>query len=67
MKSLQMELPDKLVEELDALVQGGWFRNEEEAVRAAVAEFVRRHRFELIEKHHREDIAWALQNKGRKE
>jgi len=57
MKSLHIELPDKLAEELEALVRGGWFPSEEEAVRAALVEFVRRHRFELLEKRQREDIA----------
>lgn len=67
MKSLQMELPDKIAGALDNLVQAGWFRNEEEAVRAAVTEFLRRHRVDLIEKQQREDIAWALGHKGQRE
>ncbi|MBM4035008.1 MAG: CopG family transcriptional regulator [Planctomycetes bacterium] len=67
MKSLQMELPDKIAGALDTLVQAGWFHSEEEAVRAAIADFIRRHRFDLIEKQQREDIAWALRHKGRRE
>jgi Arc/MetJ-type ribon-helix-helix transcriptional regulator len=67
MKSLQVELPEKLSKELEALVRGGWFRSEEEIVRAALVEFIRRHRFELLEKYQREDIAWALQHKGAEE
>ena len=63
MKSVQVELPDKLAAELDALVQAGWFRSQEELVRMALVEFVRRHRFELLERFQREDIAWALQQK----
>lgn len=64
MKSIQVELPDKLVEELNAMITAGWFSNEAEAVRLAVLEFVRRHRLELLERFHREDIAWALKQKG---
>jgi Arc/MetJ-type ribon-helix-helix transcriptional regulator len=64
MKSLQVELPDKLAGEVEALVQTGWFRSEDELVRLALAEFVRRHRFELQEQFQREDIVWALQQKG---
>jgi len=64
MKSVQVELPDKLADELDLLVKAGWFRSEGEAVRLALVEFVRRHRFELLERFQREDIAWALQQKG---
>lgn len=63
MKSLQIELPDKLAAELKLLVEAGWFRNEEEAVRMALLEFVRRHRADLLERFQREDIAWALEHK----
>ena len=65
MRSLQVELPEKLAEQLDALVRGGWFQSEGEVVRAALVEFVRRYRFELLEKHQRQDIAWALRQKGK--
>lgn len=64
MKVLQVELPDKVAEGLHALVKGGWFRDEEEAVRAALGQFVRIHRFELLERQQREDIAWALRQKA---
>jgi Arc/MetJ-type ribon-helix-helix transcriptional regulator len=64
MRSLQVELPDKLAGELEALVRSGWFRSEDELVRLALVEFVHRHRFELLEQFQREDIAWALQQKG---
>lgn len=64
MKSMQIELPDKLAQELDAMVKAGWFRNEAEVVRWALLEFVRRHRLELLERFQQEDIAWALKQKG---
>lgn len=61
-KSRQVDLPDKLADELKLLVEAGWFQSQEEAVRVALLEFVRRHRAELIERFQREDIAWALQH-----
>lgn len=64
MKSIHIELPDKLIQELDAMVKAGWFSNESEVVRLAVLEFVRRHRLELLERFQREDIDWALKQKG---
>ena len=64
MKSMHVELPDKLADELNLLVQAGWFRDEEEAVRLALTEFVRRNRAELLERFQREDIAWALRQRG---
>jgi Arc/MetJ-type ribon-helix-helix transcriptional regulator len=63
MKTLHIEMPDKLAQELDAVVQAGWFSHEAEVVRLALWEFIRRHRLELIERFQHEDIAWALQQK----
>ncbi len=64
MKSIQVELPEKVAQEIDAMVQEGWFKNEAEAVRLALLEFVRRHHLELLERFQREDIAWATRQKG---
>ena len=63
MKSVQLSLPDPLMTEVDGLVHAGWFRSNSELVRAAVIEFVRRHRFALTERFQREDIDWALKQK----
>ena len=63
MKSVQVELPDKLAEEINSLVKAGWFQSEAEVVRLALVEFMRRHRLELMERFQREDIAWALRQK----
>jgi Arc/MetJ-type ribon-helix-helix transcriptional regulator len=65
MKSIKVELPDKLARELNAMVKAGWFSDEAEAMRSAVREFVRRNRLELLERFQREDIAWALKQKGK--
>lgn len=64
MKSLNVDLPDKVAEELSRLVQSGWFRSEAEAVRMALLEFLSNQRARLEEKFQREDIDWALQQKG---
>lgn len=63
MKSVTVELPDRLADELEAAVKSGWFHTEGEAVRLALLEFFRRHPGELTEQFQREDIAWALQQK----
>ena len=63
MKSIQIELPEKLAHELDMLVQEGWFHSAEEAIRFALLEFLRQHRLELLEQFQREDITWALREK----
>lgn len=63
MRSLQLALPERLMTEVDEVVHEGWFRNNNELVRAAVIEFMRRHRFALTEQFQREDIVWALKQK----
>ena len=60
MQSIQIELPEKVSQELDFMVKEGWFNSVTEVVRLALLEFIRRHRFELLERFQREDIAWAL-------
>ncbi|OGP83086.1 MAG: hypothetical protein A2Z08_11810 [Deltaproteobacteria bacterium RBG_16_54_11] len=66
MKSVRVELPDKLAAELDILVKKGWFQNQDEVVRVALGDFIHRYRFELLERFQREDIAWAIQQKTAK-
>jgi Arc/MetJ-type ribon-helix-helix transcriptional regulator len=63
MKALHLELPDKVATELDKMVRAGWFRSEDELVRLAVVEFLRRCRPELTERFQRDDITWALREK----
>jgi Arc/MetJ-type ribon-helix-helix transcriptional regulator len=60
LKTLALEVPDRLAQELENLVQAGWFTNEEEVVRLALTEFLRRNKLRLQEEHQLEDIRWAL-------
>jgi Arc/MetJ-type ribon-helix-helix transcriptional regulator len=59
MKTLSIDLPDKLAAEIGAYVKTGLFRSESDAVLAAMSEFVRRNRVDLMERFAREDIEWA--------
>jgi Arc/MetJ-type ribon-helix-helix transcriptional regulator len=63
MRSVIIELPDQLAEELDSVVQSGWFDDESDAVRQALREFLSRQRRKLEEQFQRGDIAWALNSK----
>lgn len=63
MKTLEIEVPDSVAEQLRELVDTGWFANENEIGRLALVEFLNRHRFQLQERFQREDIAWALSQK----
>ena len=60
MKTICVELNDKLAAELDNVVGKGLFQNEEEAIRFALIAFIENQRPELIERFQRDDIAWAL-------
>ncbi len=60
MKSLNVELPDKVADDIALLVRDGWFHSESELVRAALVEFLRTRQAELQERFQREDIAWAV-------
>ncbi len=60
MKTLKLEVTDKLAEQIERLVQAGWFASGEELARLALSEFLSHHRFELQEQFQRDDIRWAL-------
>lgn len=60
MKTLEIDLPDTLADQLRGLVDEGWFTTENEIGRLALVGFLNRHRFDLQERFQREDIAWAL-------
>lgn len=60
MKTLKLEVPERLAEAMEGLVRDGWFADESEIVRQALAAFVNRHHFQLQEEFQREDIRWAL-------
>ena len=64
MKTIHVELPDKLAAELEAYVRAGWFGSEGDVIRAALADFVRHHRLELLERFMRDDIEWAVKPKS---
>jgi Arc/MetJ-type ribon-helix-helix transcriptional regulator len=61
MKSALIELPEKLSAEITALVEAGFFHDEQELIRRAIEEFVRRHHLALTEHFQMEDIEWVRQ------
>jgi Arc/MetJ-type ribon-helix-helix transcriptional regulator len=63
MKTIQVDIPEKLVNEIEEYVKEGWFNNEGELMREALREFIRHHRPMLMEKYMEEDIEWALKVK----
>ena len=63
MQTVQIAMPDKLVAEVDHLVDKGWFADRSEVMHLALAEFVHRYRYSLIEQFQEADTNWALQHK----
>lgn len=63
MKMIQVEITDKLADELDAMLLEGWFQTREEAVRFAILQLVESQKLALQERFQREDIEWALGQK----
>ena len=66
MKQVQIELPEKMADQIEALVRGGWFHDEHELIRTALAAFLQDHQLELTERYQREDIDWAVQQRTAK-
>jgi Arc/MetJ-type ribon-helix-helix transcriptional regulator len=60
MKSLRVKIPDRLYEQMEELVQQGWFRSQEDIIDDALRRFLESHRPELMEQYMRDDIAWGL-------
>ena len=60
MKTLSIAVPDHLAERINDYVKVGFFLSEPDVVLAAMSEFVRRNRIDLMERFAREDIEWAI-------
>jgi Arc/MetJ-type ribon-helix-helix transcriptional regulator len=63
MKTIRVEINDKLAAELDALLRDGFFNTEEEAIRFALIRLIESHEAVLTERFQRDDISWALKQK----
>jgi metal-responsive CopG/Arc/MetJ family transcriptional regulator len=60
MKTVNVDIPEKLGTEIEKYIKDGWFSNESELMREALREFIRHHRPMLMEKFMEEDIEWIL-------
>jgi len=64
MKTLQIDLPEQLAEEVEKAVRSGWFHDSSEVVREALRAFIASRQFEILEQQQLEDVAWALREKA---
>jgi Arc/MetJ-type ribon-helix-helix transcriptional regulator len=60
MKTITLECPDRLHEQLSNLVTAGWFKSPEEAVMEALRRYLSLHSVELQEKQIMADVQWAM-------
>ena len=60
MKTITLECPDRLHEQLAKLVAAGWFKSPEDAVLEAVRRYLSLHSVELQEMQIMADVQWAL-------
>lgn len=60
MKTLSVDCPDGLAEQLQRLVREGWVADEQQALLEALRRFVDAHRPELIESQVGADVRWGL-------
>lgn len=58
--TLQTEVPSRLFEELQALVDAGWSRDVDEIVLDALRRYAESHRESLMAQFIREDVEWGL-------
>jgi Arc/MetJ-type ribon-helix-helix transcriptional regulator len=60
-KTVTVEFPDQLHEQLQNLIKSGWVKNQQEAVTEALRRYLDSHRPELQESQILKDVQWGLQ------
>lgn len=64
MEAIPAKLTKRLVDEMDGLVQDGWYANRSELIRDAVRETIRRVHSERLEAVLKADVEWGLRGKN---
>ncbi len=59
-RTLQADLPEGVMREMQSMVDAGWFRNTDELVLDALRRFLDSHRGDLMQDLIREDVEWGL-------
>ena len=60
MKTIQMEVPEKLYQKATGLVKEGWFRDEKDIFAEAIRRFLDSHQPELMDRYVLNDVEWGL-------
>jgi len=59
MTTISVTLTDEVAKAAKDFTKAGYFRTESDVIVAAVVDFLRRNRLDLLERFAEEDIAWA--------
>ncbi|HIH09535.1 MAG TPA: ribbon-helix-helix protein, CopG family [Candidatus Diapherotrites archaeon] len=60
MDVIPAKVTPKLVQEIDSLVEDGWYASRSEVIRDAVRELVKKMKAEKLEAAIKEDVEWGL-------
>lgn len=60
METIPAKITEKLVAEMDALVENGWYANRSELIRDAVRDMIKKNKIQLLEDALKEDVEWGL-------
>jgi len=66
-KTLSIDIPDSLASQISDYVKAGIFSCEPDVILAAMTEFVRRNRVDMVERFARDDIEWAKKDMIKKQ
>lgn len=59
MKTVSINIPDNLADQINDYVKAGFFSSEPDVFLAAMSEFLRRNRVDVLYRFAHEDIEWA--------
>ena len=60
MKTIKVQIPDRMYQQIETLVKEGWFRDREDIINVALRKFLEANQPELLEQFFREDVEWGL-------
>jgi Arc/MetJ-type ribon-helix-helix transcriptional regulator len=63
METVPAKVTEKLVKEMDRLIEEGWYANRSDFIREAVREMIKKSKAEMLEDAMKEDIKWGLYGK----
>lgn len=63
MEAIPAKLTPRLIEEMDNVIEEGWYANRSELIRDAVRDMVKKLKAERLEQSIKEDVHWGLYGK----